>query len=171
MKGFWLARARDLEKALAGSRPLGAFSRACWSGSTRRRRRCPFEKGGPPPRPKPQSQKREQRIHHGRGTHASMVDGTPPPDLARLEIRGGHRSSSSSESGSLDGLRRRRRPPRLASSVAVQTRTRDAGSGSRHDWVCKRVPVPARRALSKYVRSDRRRPAGGAAAPRLRASL
>ena len=29
-------------------------------------------------------------------------DGTPPPDLARLEIRGGHRSSSESESGSLD---------------------------------------------------------------------
>ena len=63
----------------------------------------PLKKGGPPPRPHPQkSQKREQRIHHGRGTHAAMVDGTPPPDLARLEIRGGHRSSSSSESGSLD---------------------------------------------------------------------
>ena len=98
-----LARARrDLEKALAGSRPLGAFYSRMLERIESRSNTVPLKKGGPPPRPKPQSQKREQRIHHGRGTHSSLVDGTPPPDLARLEIRGGHRSSSSSESGSLD---------------------------------------------------------------------
>ena len=89
-----LARARrDLEKALAGSRPLGAFY-------ARMLERVAATKGGPPPRPGP-SQKREQRIHHGRGTHRALVDGALPPDLARLEIRGG-RDSASSSSASLD---------------------------------------------------------------------
>jgi len=91
-----LARARrDLEKALAGSRPLGAF----YARMLERVAATAATKGGPPPRPEP-SQKREQRIHHGRGTHRALVDGALPPDLARLEIRGGDGASSSS--GSLD---------------------------------------------------------------------
>ena len=71
-----LARARrDLEKALAGSRPLGAFYSRMLERIESKSSTVPLSrKGGPPPRPKPQSQKREQRIHHGRGTHAAMVD-------------------------------------------------------------------------------------------------
>ena len=130
-----LARARrDLEKALAGSRPLGAFYSRMLERIESTSSTVPLSKGRPAAAAKPQSQKQEQRIHHGRGTHAAMVDDTPPPDLARLEIRGGHGHSSSSESGSLDDRfdvdddhrpTRSRRSARSESRVRPRTRARD----------------------------------------------